>query len=98
MRDEAPTLLEGNVDHWLHNQPERSSCGASSRVPDGAGSGRAWLSDECRRLGDIEIAKRIFPVFDEIPGLTFHQAALTDTRFYLRALLPSLEREIAVGK
>jgi Domain of unknown function (DUF932) len=99
MRAEAPTLLEGNVDHWLHHQPERKLVrGFAPADPyQAVGVGRAWLSDKYRRMDNIEIAKRIFPVFDEIPGLTFHQAALTDTRFYLRALLPSLEREIAVG-
>lgn len=98
MLAEAPTLLRSNVDHWLFNQPERRLVrGFKPEGDNPYGTGRAFLSDRYRRLDNIEIAKRLFPVFDEIEGLTFHQAQLTDTRFYLRALLPSLEREIKVG-
>lgn len=99
MLAEAPTLLKSNVNHWLFNQPERRLVRGFKATPEGGpfGTGRAFLSDRYRRLDNIEIAKRLFPVFDEIEGLTFHQAQLTDTKFYLRALLPSLEREIKVG-
>lgn len=98
MLQDAPNLLARNVDHWLHNEPERRLVrGFKPTGGGGVGTGRAFLSDRYRRMDNVEIAKRLFPVFEEIPGLTFHQAQLTDTRFYLRALLPSLEREIKVG-
>lgn len=98
MLTEAPGLLARNVDHWLHEQPERRLVrGFKPTVEGGSGVGRAWLSDRYKRMDNIEIARRIFPVFDDIPGLTFHQAQLTDTRFYMRAVLPRLEREIKVG-
>jgi Domain of unknown function (DUF932) len=98
MRIEAPTLFDSNVNYWLSNQPERKLVRGFKPGPTGgAGVGRAWLSDRYRRLDNVEIAKRIFPVFDEIEGLTFHQSQLTDTRFYLRAYLPSLEREVKAG-
>lgn len=96
MRDTAPGLLRSNVDHWLANEPERKLV-RGFKPNGGPGVGRAWLSDRYRRLDNIEIARRIFPVFDEIEGLTFHQAQLTDTKFYLRAYLPSLEREVKAG-
>jgi hypothetical protein len=95
---DAPSLLASNVNHWLANQPERRL--VRGFKPTGAstcGTGRAFVSDRFKRMDNIEIAKKLFPVFDEIEGLTFHQAQLTDTKFYLRALLPSLEREIKVG-
>jgi hypothetical protein len=97
MLGEAPVLLKRNVEHWLHNQPERKLVRGFKPQESPFGTGRAWLSDRYRRLDNVEIARRIFPVFDDIPGLTFHQAQLTDTRFYLRAVLPSLERAIKVG-
>lgn len=98
MRVDAPSLLRTNVDHWLHSEPSRKLVrGFKPSEDGGTGVGRAWLSDRYRRLDNVEIARRIFPVFDEIEGLTFHQAQLTDTKFYLRAYLPGLEREIKAG-
>ena len=97
MRVEAPGLFDQNVNHWLANQPERKLV-RGFRSPDGGtGIGRAWLSDRYKRIDTVQIARHIFPEFDKIPGLTFHQAQLTDERFYLRALLPSLQAEIKVG-
>lgn len=97
MLDTAPGLLSTNISHWLANEPERKLVRGFKPSNGGPGIGRAWLSDRYRRLDNVEIARRIFPVFDEIEGLTFHQAQLTDTKFYLRAYLPSLERAIKVG-
>lgn len=97
MQVEAPGLLKDNIEHWLWNKPKRKLVRGFKPENGGSGVGRAWLSDRYRRLDNVEIARRIFPVFDEIPGLTFHQAQLTDTKFYLRAYLPSLEREVKAG-
>lgn len=97
MLGEAPDLLRSNVQHWLYANPNRRLV-RGFKAEDGVnGTARAWLSDRYRRLDNIEIAKRIFPVFEEIPGLRFHQAQLTDERFYLRAVLPTLEAEIKAG-
>ncbi len=93
----APDLLKENVTHWLYNESKRKLVRGFKGEDGGLGVGRAWLSDRYRRMDNIEIARKIFPVFEEIDGLTFHQSQLTDTRFYVRALLPSLQREIAVG-
>lgn len=100
MLGEAPDLLRSNVQHWLYANPNRRlvrGFKAENGTNGTYGTGRAWLSDRYRRLDNIEIAKRIFPVFEEIPGLRFHQAQLTDERFYLRAVLPTLEAEIKEG-
>jgi len=97
MKADAPRLLKNNIEHWLANEPERKLLRGFKPENGGPGVGRAWLSDRYRRLDNVEIARRIFPVFDEIEGLTFHQAQLTDTRFYMRAILPSLQREIKAG-
>jgi len=97
---EAPGLLTANVDHWLgDNGRTRLLRGFKPLDPRAStGTGRAWLSDRYKRLDNIEIAKRIFPVFDEIEGLTFHQAQITDTRFYLRAILPGLQADLKPGQ
>jgi len=98
MLSDAPSLLTRNVDHWLAEEPNRRLLrGFKPSSEDGSGTGRAWLSDRYRRLDNIEVAKRIFPVFDDVAGLEFHQAQLTDTKFYLRAVLPRMQAEVAVG-
>lgn len=98
MRVEAPSLFDQNVNYWLANNADRKLVRGFKPGDDGGnGIGRAFLSDRYKRIDTVQIARKIFPVFEQIPGLTFHHASLTDTRFYLRALLPSLEREIKVG-
>lgn len=94
----APALLRTNIEHWLYQEPKRRLVRTFKPETPGDGyTGRAFLSDRYRRLDNIEIARKIFPVFDDIPGLTFHQAAFTDTNFYLHAVLPRMERALAVG-
>lgn len=89
MRTEAPGLLDANVSHWFYNQPETRLV----RMLDG--DVRALLSDTYRRLDDYDLMQYVLPIFGEIEGLQFQVAALTDTRLYIRAILPTLERELA---
>jgi hypothetical protein len=99
MLETAPTLLKSNVNHWLfHDEKRRLVRGFKPSEGEKYGTARAFLSDRYKRMDNIQIAKKIFPVFDEIPGLTFHQAQLTDTRFYLRAYLPGLEVDLKPGQ
>jgi len=99
MLADAPGLLAENANHWLANEPDRRLVRGFKPGDDsgGIGEGRAWLSDRYRRLDNIEVARKIFPIFQDIPGLQFHQAALTDLRFHLRVVLPSLTGEIKRG-
>ena len=95
MRNDAPGLFQTNVHHWLHNTPKRKLVRAYKGEPEVA---RAWLSDRYRRLDNIEIATKLLPVFDKLgTEVTFHNAAITDTKFYVRALFPRMEGEVKVG-
>lgn len=91
MRNEAPRLLDTNVRHWFDHKPETRMI----RTLDG--NVRAFLSDRFRRLDDLDLMEHLIPVFEKIPGLQFQVASLTDTRLHVRALLPTIEREIKVG-
>ena len=91
MREEAPTLLDGNVSHWFYNHPETRLI----RLLDG--NVRAVLSDRYRRLDNYDLMEHLLPIFNEIDDLEFHVAALTDSRLYIRAILPSLEEEVKLG-
>lgn len=103
MRDVAPDLFRENVHHWLRNEPNRRLIRGLRPEPgeDGDPIGRAWLSDRYRRLDNIEIAKTLLPEFEnlDVPGgVRFHNAAVTESRLYVRALFPGMEREVKTGE
>lgn len=91
MRADAPTLLDANVNHWFYNGPEKRLV----RMLDG--NVRAVLSDTYRRLDDFDLMQYVLPIFAEIDGLEFQQAALSETKLYVRAILPGLAREVKPG-
>jgi hypothetical protein len=92
MQQEAPGLLDANVGHWLREKPERRM------VRMLGGDVRAFLSDRYRRLDNIDLLEQaIVPVFSGYPDLEFQVSALTDDRMYVRALLPSVQRDIRPG-
>jgi hypothetical protein len=109
MRTEAPSLFQTNVHHWMYETPKRRMLRAykgealyvpNSDVPVPAVNdrGRAWLSDRFRRLDNIEIARKLLPEFENMgTEVTFHNAAITDSKFYLRALFPRIEGEVRLG-
>ena len=56
MQNEAPDLLDQNVNRWLNQNPERRMI----RVLDG--KVRAFLSDRYRRLDNLELCAAVLPV------------------------------------
>jgi len=97
MKTDAPGLFKSNVHHWLYEEPNRRMIRAKKTGND-TFTGRAWLSDRYRRLDNIEIAKRLLPEFDRLgTEVKFHNAAITDSKFYLRATFPAMEKAIKVG-
>jgi len=97
MREESFPLFKRNVHHWLYEEPNRRLIRAR-RNEGSIPTGRAWLSDRFRRLDNIEIAKRLLPEFGRLDTeVTFHNAAITEEKFYLRALFPRITGEVKVG-
>jgi hypothetical protein len=90
MLSDAPGLLDTNVQHWFHNEPESRMV----RMLDG--KVRAILSNRYRRLDNIDLMNRaILPELSKFgDDLKFHVGALTDDRLYIRAVLPSLSATI----
>jgi hypothetical protein len=113
MKVEAPKLFVENIHHWLYQTPKRKlvraykgqaqladtrGTGVAVQMEHGPDLGRAWLSDRYRRLDNIEIARKLLPEFENLgTEVTFHNAAITDEKFYLRALFPRIEGEVKVG-
>jgi hypothetical protein len=97
MKVDAPGLFQTNVHHWLYKEPSRKLVRARTN-DSGPATVRGWLSDRYRRIDNIEIAKKLLPEFERLDTpVEFHQASVTDERFYLRAVFPRMEREVKLG-
>jgi hypothetical protein len=91
MRTEQPTLLDRNVDTWLHHQPEQRMI----RTLDGRA--RAFLSDRYRRLDNHDLLQHVFPMLQQLPGARFDSVELTPTRMYLKVVTPQIQFEVQPG-
>jgi len=87
MLAEAPELLATNVNHWLRADPTRRMV----RTLDG--SARAFLSDRYRPLDNFDLAAAALPVLSDTRA-EVASCEVTPTKFYLKAILPSVSEEI----
>lgn len=91
MRTHAPKLLDRNVRYWFINTPEERMV----RTLDG--NARAFLSNRFRRLDNYDLMERaVIPALSDHPGIRFHIANLTPERLVMRAILPSVSREVGL--
>lgn len=90
-------LLDTNVNTLFRQAPERRMIRTFDSEDGGLGLVRAFLSDRYRRRDNDELAEHILPILGEIPDVRIESTALTDTRFYLKAIAPRIEREVAKG-
>lgn len=97
MQAEAPALFKRNVHHWLYEEPQRRMIRAYEGKD--AFTGRAWLSDRYRRLDNIEIARKLLPELGRLPqDVQFHNASVSDEKFFLRATFPAMTKDVKVGQ
>lgn len=91
MRSEQPTLLDRNVDTWLHEEPEQRMV----RTLDG--QARAFLSDRYRRRDNYDLMQHVFPILKRLPGARFESTELTASRMYIKVVTPELQFEMQPG-
>lgn len=94
MREEAPELLAGNVNHWFEESPERRLV----RTLDGRA--RAFLSDRYQRIDNVDVAQVALPILAEHAAkgsLTVQSCEITDKKMYIKAVSPKLEGEVKRG-
>lgn len=91
MQNEAPELLDRNVNCWLNQNPERRMI----RVLDG--KVRAFLSDRYRRLDNLELCSAVLPVINEMKNSVIESCEVTPTHLYLKVINRKLKAEIKVG-
>ena len=91
MQEEAPALLDQNVNTWFSKNPERRMI----RVLDG--NVRAFLSDRYRRLDNLELCAAVLPVINEMKNSVIESCEVTPTHLYLKVVNRRLKAEVRVG-
>lgn len=91
MASEAPELLAKNFNHWFANRPEKRMLRA---LENGSNVARAFLSNAYRPLENIDIAAHVLPKL-QAAGCQIKSSAVTDTRLYIQAIIPRLEKTVA---
>lgn len=91
MQNEAPDLLDCNINTWLEQKPERRMI----RVLDG--KVRAFLSDRYRRLDNLELCAAVLPVINEMQGSQIESCEVTPSHLYLKVVNRRVKAEVRVG-
>jgi hypothetical protein len=92
MRTEQPDLLATNVNAWLHRAPEEARM---VRTLDN--TVRAFMSQKYRPLDNFDLAQTVLPVLIQRKAQIV-SSELTETRMYIKAILPELSDVIPVGE
>ena len=90
MLDGHKSLLMDNVNYWFTNTPKAQMI----RTLDG--TARAVLSDKYKRVDNDMIAEQVLPILLD-KEYDIKSGAITDTKMYIKASLPSLQREVNKG-
>lgn len=91
MAAEAPALLANNVNTWFANRATDKQL-----VRTVGGDVRAVLSDRFRALDNVDLAEAAMPELVK-RGAVVQSVELTETKFYLKATLPTMRRALGGG-
>lgn len=91
MATEAPALLANNVNAWLNRRTDDKQL-----VRTVGTDVRAVLSDRFRALDNVDLAEAALPELIK-RGAKVQSVELTETKFYLKATLPSMRRALGGG-
>lgn len=91
MRTEQPALLATNVNTWL-----KADAGNKRMLRTLDGKVRAVLSPKYRPLDNFDLANVVLPVLIDAKA-EIVSSELTETRMYIKAILPSLSDELPAG-
>ncbi len=92
MREEAPELLDRNVNHWFQEK-------ASPRmIRTLEGNARAFLSNRYRRVDNEQIAEAALrTILEKSHGIDVVSTQVTDNKMYIQARWPRLVSEVKQG-
>ena len=104
MRQNAPALLAGNVNHWLHQEPQKNKRGiaAPSRrmVRTMDGKIRAFMSNAYRRIDNDIIANMALDTLLNMPGVDQNNIAscdVTERKLYIKVVFDKIKGEVKKG-
>tara|TARA_R100000008_G_scaffold18991_1_gene9740 strand:+ start:126 stop:1169 length:1044 start_codon:yes stop_codon:yes gene_type:complete len=90
MLDGHKDLLQDNINYWFTNTPK------PQMIRTLGGTVRAVLSDKFKRVDNDMIAEQVLPILLD-KKYDIKSCAITDTKMYIKASLPSLQREVNKG-
>ena len=90
MLDGHKSLLMDNINYWFTHTPK------SQMIRTLDGTARAVLSDKYKRVDNDMIAEVALPILIN-KEYDIKSCAITDTKMYIKASLPSLQREVNKG-
>lgn len=91
IRTAHPDLYARTMNTLFEREPARRMI----RTLDG--NARAFLSDRYRPLDNFDLANAVLPFFAELPDARFESIEFTETRFYLKVVLPRIQGEVRKG-
>lgn len=91
MQIDTPALLTENINTWLRAEPDNQRM-----IRSLDGRVRAVLSPKYRPLDNFDLANTILPDLIEKKAQIV-SSELTETRLYIKAILPSLSDELPAG-
>lgn len=96
MQARQPQLLAQNVNTWFHNEPSKRLVRTIEGESGQTRIGRAFLSSRYRAMDNLDLANAILPFLAE-QDLMIRSCDLTDSKLYLKATFPQLQRDVKVG-
>ena len=96
MRDGHNYLLQDNFNYWMQNTPKQQMIRTYVNEDGSNGIARAFLSSKFKRFDNYELMSVVLPILKS-KGYVVVSCAITETKFYVKAVLPSLQREVTKG-
>jgi hypothetical protein len=91
LQEVNPNLLDININTLLFQEPKERLV----RTLDG--SARAVLSNRYRRLDNDALLEALFPVFDDLGGLSLGSSNLAPHKMYLKMVSPRLKGDVRLN-
>ena len=91
MQADYPELLAENVNGWFQKEPEKRMLRTM------AGTARAFLSDRYRRIDNLELMQAVYPVLQDMEGVSVKSCEVTSDHLYLQVVSNKVQTEVAKG-
>lgn len=100
LREEAPTLLDSNVNHWFTQKPEKRMIRTLDAAdPRDRGTVRGFLSDRYKRLDYDALLAHVIPILGEtgVGNDSIVSCNISETKLYLKVLFPGITGEVKLN-